>query len=108
MILEAHLAKQRLWSLKTFGPGYSSQRVLDHMKKEIAEVESAAPSEALGEWVDLILLAFDGAWRSGAGVFEICAAIQEKQRINESRQWPDWRTADEDKAIEHVKEHGNG
>lgn len=103
MNLKDHLNQQRIWSIKTFGPGYSQQRVLDHMKKEIAEVESASESEKLDEWVDLILLAFDGAWRSGAGVSEICDAIQRKQLINESRQWPDWRLADTDKAIEHVR-----
>ncbi len=104
MNLEAHLNRQRQWSLRTFGPGYSCQRILDHMKKEIAEVESASSSERLGEWIDLILLAFDGAWRSGAGTAEICHAIENKQKINESRQWPDWRTADENKAIEHVRQ----
>lgn len=103
MNLKEYLYQQRTWSLKTFGPGYSIQRILDHMRKEIAEVESAPSSEQLGEWVDLILLAFDGAWRSGAGVSDICEAIQRKQQINESREWPDWRVADKDKAIEHVR-----
>lgn len=30
-------------------------------------------------------------------------AIHEKQRRNEARTWPDWRGADPDKAIEHVR-----
>ncbi|MGH6882853.1 MAG: dATP/dGTP pyrophosphohydrolase domain-containing protein [Hypericibacter sp.] len=31
-------------------------------------------------------------------------AVVAKQAVNEQRSWPDWRTADPDKAIEHVRE----
>lgn len=33
----------------------------------------------------------------------IIDAIKAKQAKNEARDWPDWRTRDPDKAIEHVK-----
>ena len=101
MNLIEHLHRQRAWSLETFGPGYCHSRVIDHLRKEINEVE-AAPLD-LTEWVDVVLLALDGAWRAGYSPIQIAAAIEAKQARNEMRQWPDWRTADADKAIEHVK-----
>ena len=42
-------------------------------------------------------------WRSGHSPADTIAAIKAKQERNEGRQWPDWRTADPDKAIEHVR-----
>lgn len=94
-----HLARQRQWSHATFGPGPRTKGVCDHIRKELAEIE-ADPAD-LGEWVDVIILALDGAWRTGAEPQEIIAAVKAKQARNEGRRWPDWRTADPDKAIEH-------
>lgn len=99
--LIGHLHGQRQFSLKTFGPGPRTKGVVDHIRKELAEIE-ANPSDVT-EWVDVILLALDGAWRAGHEPEQIAAAIKAKQAKNEARQWPDWRTADPNKAIEHVK-----
>lgn len=96
-----HLERQREFSLRTFGPGARTAGVLDHITKEIEEVR-ADPSD-LGEWVDLIILSFDGALRAKHEPHAIIAAIKAKQADNEAREWPDWRTADPDKAIEHVR-----
>ena len=63
--LVAHLYRQRAFSRATFGPGARTKGVLDHIRKEITEVERA-PHD-LSEWVDLILLSLDGAWRAGFG-----------------------------------------
>ena len=101
---KAHLARQAAWSLKTFGPGDRAQGVVDHIRKELREIEQA-PGD-LEEWIDVVILALDGAWRSGATPDQIIAAIAAKQAKNEKRKWPDWRTADPSKAIEHVKEGG--
>jgi hypothetical protein len=95
----AHLARQREWSERTFGPGARAKGVVDHIRKELCEIE-ADPGD-LKEWVDVVILALDGAWRSGASPAQIVEAIVAKQTKNEGRQWPDWRTADPDKAIEH-------
>lgn len=100
---EAHLARQRAWSRATFGPGDRLRGVLDHITRELVEVEQADPSDRLAEWVDVVILALDGAWRSGATPAEIIAAVKAKQARNEARSWPDWRTADPDRAIEHVR-----
>lgn len=95
----AHLAHQREWSEATFGPGTRLHGVLDHIRKELTEIE-ADPAD-LGEWVDVIILAFDGAWRAGWEPQEIIDAILAKQFKNEGRTWPDWRTMSADEAIEH-------
>jgi hypothetical protein len=99
MNLHDHLTRQMAFSLKTFGPGSRTKGVIDHIRKELEEVE-AAPFD-LKEWVDLILLSLDGAWRAGYTPGQICCAIEAKMTKNENRKWPDWRTAEPDKAIEH-------
>lgn len=101
--LIAHLERQRAFSLRTFGPGARTQGVLDHIRKELGEIE-VDPAD-ISEWVDVIILAFDGAWRAGWEPSDIVAAIVAKQTKNEARVWPDWRTADPEKAIEHDRTH---
>ena len=97
----AHLAHQREWSTQTFGPGKRTKGVLDHIRKELKEIED--DPDDLFEWVDVIVLAFDGAWRHGWEPQQIIDAIKAKQVRNENRAWPDWRTMSEDQAIEHVR-----
>lgn len=94
-----HLAHQREWSRQTFGPGARLLGILDHIHKELLEIEGD-PSD-LGEWVDVIILAFDGAWRAGWEPQQIIDAVKAKQARNEARAWPDWRGRSEDQAIEH-------
>jgi hypothetical protein len=98
-ISESHIERQRRWSAKTFGPDVRPG-VVEHIRKELKEIEETNYLD-LGEWVDVIILGLDGAWRSGAEPHEIIAAIKEKQTRNEARTWPDWRTAGNDVAIEH-------
>ena len=95
----AHLTRQAEFSARTFGPGARVAGVCDHIRKELIEVETSGGD--LKEWVDVIILGLDGAWRSGATPQEIIAAIVAKQAKNEARTWPDWRTVDPTKAIEH-------
>ena len=99
----AHLDRQQAWSAETFGPAEvrGHRGVLDHIRKELVEIE-AEPGDVT-EWADLIILAFDGAWRSGHSPADTIAAIKAKQERNEARTWPDWRTADPNKAIEHIR-----
>jgi len=101
--LVTHLHRQRAFSLHTFGPGERTAGVCDHIRKELVEVQDAAGAglPTLSEWVDVVILALDGAWRSGATPEAIVRAIETKQSKNEGRKWPDWRTADPTKAIEH-------
>jgi len=97
--LVAHLHRQRKWSEKTFGPGPRTKGVIDHIRKELKEVENA-PHD-ISEWIDIVILAFDGVWRAGYMPEVIVAALINKQLENESRTWPNWRTAAPGKAIEH-------
>lgn len=101
--LAAHLRRQAAFSERTFGPGARVDGVCDHIRKELIEVKDAfaAGAPTLPEWVDVIILGLDGAWRSGATPEQIVTAIAAKQSQNECRRWPDWRTADASKAIEH-------
>jgi len=100
--LAKHLARQREWSERTFGPGERTAGVLDHIRKELREIE-ADPTD-LEEWIDVVILALDGAWRMGYSPAQIIAALVAKSAKNRSRKWPDWRTAEPGKAIEHVRE----
>ena len=101
--LVQHLHRQIEFSGHTFGPGDRTAGVCDHIRKELVEVQAdaAAGVATLPEWVDVIILALDGAWRSGATPQQIVDAIEAKQTRNEGRRWPDWHTADPNKAIEH-------
>lgn len=101
--LEAHLQRQAEFSARTFGPGARVEGVTDHIAKELKEVRDSGGD--LKEWVDVIILGFDGAWRSGATPAQIIEAIVAKQTKNEGRTWPDWRTAEPGKAIEHDRAH---
>jgi ParB/RepB/Spo0J family partition protein len=94
-----HLIRQREFSEKTFGPGPRTAGVVDHIRKELREIE-ANPSD-LSEWIDVAILALDGAWRAGGSPQQIINTLVGKQTKNEARAWPDWRTAPADQAIEH-------
>jgi hypothetical protein len=95
----SHLQRQRDFSERTFGPGARTAGVIDHIRKELCEIE-AEPEDA-SEWADVVILALDGFWRAGYTPEQIIAAIVAKQTKNEGRNWPDWRTAAPGKAIEH-------
>lgn len=99
-----HLRRQRAWSERTFGPGNRAKGVVAHIRKELLEIE-ADPGD-LVEWIDVVILALDGAWRSGATPEQIISALDRKQRRNQAREWPDWRTVPEDQAIEHKRDGG--
>ena len=101
MDLIKHLERQKTFSQKNFGPGSRTKGVIDHIRKELVEIE--ADPLCLEEWTDLILLALDGAWRAGHTPLAICLAMEWKLKKNENRKWPDWRTAEPDKAIEHIR-----
>lgn len=104
MDLVQHLYRQRAWSRATFGPKQRKGGVIDHIRKELKEIEAEHSAHGeLEEWVDVILLALDGALRTGCDPEMVCEAILRKQDKNEEREWPDWRTQSPDHAIEHVK-----
>lgn len=94
-----YLTRQSNWSLRTFGPGYRISNVIAHIRKELKEIE--AKPDDIEEWADLIMLSFDGAIRQGHDPQDIIEAVYSKLIKNELRTWPDWRTQDPNKVIEH-------
>jgi hypothetical protein len=115
MNLKDHLVRQMVWSKANFGPGARTDGVLDDIKKEIEEVRASNGSSV--EWVDLVILSLDGLtrqlWASsnyGKPADDIAQTavnmIVGKQSRNELRNWPDWRTQPQGKAIEHTKSEG--
>ncbi len=90
------------WSRATFGPGLRSAGILNHILKEVKEIE-ADPFD-LFEWVDIVILAMDGFWRHGGTPELFMNYLLDKQRINKGRDWPDWQTMSEDQAIEHKRD----
>lgn len=99
--LFSHLINQKKFSENTFGPGMRTQGICDHITKELEEIKQQPNSAE--EWIDVVILGLDGAWRTGATPAEIISALCMKQAKNELRDWPDWRTAPADKAIEHIR-----
>lgn len=93
------LKRHQVFSQRTFGPGHRTQGVLKHLRKELDEIE-AKPLD-LVEWIDAILIAIDGACRTGASPEEVVQALVDKQTVNEKRDWPDWRSSPYDEALEH-------
>lgn len=145
----AHLTRQAAFSRATFGPGPRTKGVIDHVEKELREVEKAYEvrtrtvitgtytslesmqlvestreepievdpkdrhEDAAEEWTDVAILGLDGLLRAISAAhpdwaFDRVAEsavlmIVSKQGKNELRNWPDWRGASPDKAIEHVR-----
>jgi hypothetical protein len=102
MDLIDYLKRQIVFSEQAFGPGARHHGIVDHIRKELVEIEED-PTD-VEEWVDVIILALDGAWRVGYTPEEIAGVLELKLAKNKSRKWPDWRTAPAGKAIEHVRE----
>lgn len=62
-----YLIRHKEWGFHTFGSpdeGRDSRGPLDHLKKEIVEIEKSDEASAAMEWIDLIILSFDGLLRS--------------------------------------------
>ncbi len=98
--LDSFLLTQRHWSAKTFGLGAGRWKgIVAHVEKELREIEQD-PLD-LEEWIDVIILGFDGAWRTGASNHAIIAALFAKQAKNRRRQW----IVSEDESVpsEHYK-----
>jgi len=97
---------QQSWSEKTFGPPEHRGPIgpLKHLAKEAVEAsESVGTEHALEELADCLFLLCDATWRSGFWVNDLLKAAYEKLDKNKERTWPDWRTADANAPIEHVR-----
>lgn len=101
MDLIEYINRQREWSAGAFGHSPRTVGITSHIEKELKEIR-ASPYDLM-EWVDVMILAFDGAWRAGYTAREIADALGHKQEVNFSRKWPPVRACDPDKPIEHIR-----
>jgi hypothetical protein len=92
--------RQRQWSRKTFGDGKRTLGILNHIRKELAEIE--AKPDDLEEWIDVVILALDGYWRHGGRPADLMMHLQAKQDKNFARMWP--VPGPEDEPMEHVRD----
>ena len=107
---------QAEFSRKTFGQGAVTERVLNHIEEEMDEVRNAkTPEDQMEEWIDIIILAFDGAWRHAH--YELGIPFPKLDKFIErnlaekwdrvmKRKWPDHRTLKHSEPVRHVKEEG--
>jgi hypothetical protein len=94
------LETQAAWSKRTFGDRERTAGILKHIEKELDEIR-ANPKDAT-EWIDVALLAFDGAWRSaGITPSEVALRLIDKVQLVRSRQYP--AEGPEDEPIEHIR-----
>lgn len=101
--LIAHCERQREWSVRTFGPPTQAklEGLFKHIRREMAEI-TAKPDDP-AEYADLLILAIHAAFCGGLASEQIAAALRDKLSENEQRKWPDWRTADQSKPVEHIR-----
>lgn len=102
--LISHIHNQREHSLKTFGPldgGQKVQGILKHIEKEVNEIRKD-PTD-LEEYIDVMILAMDAAYRSGFTPEQIAEMLMKKQLKNERREWPDYRKVDLSQPLEHIR-----
>jgi hypothetical protein len=95
-----YILRQRGWSGRTFGDGRRTGGITKHIEKELNEIR-AAPGD-LEEWMDVIILGLDGAWRTGATPEQICEALQAKQDKNLARKFNP--PISEDEPSEHIRD----
>lgn len=94
-----YLTRQIAWSKRTFGHGVRTMGITRHIEKELAEIR-AAPHD-LTEWIDVVILALDGAWRAGYTSKQIANELELKQAVNFARTYS--FPTSEDEPSEHVR-----
>lgn len=88
------------WSRATFGDGKRTGGIIKHIRKELEEIESN-PTDVT-EWIDVAILALDGAWRSGHSAQEVVDALYAKLRVIRTRTYP--KPTSEDDPSEHNRD----
>lgn len=99
MDLVDYINRHRRWSETTFKSGARTGGLVAHILKECEEI--LAKPDDLEEWIDVIILAIDGAWRSGHTAEEISGMLELKLHKNQQRRWK--VTEDPNVPNEHVR-----
>jgi len=87
------------WSKITFGNGPRVEGILKHIESEIEEVR--ANPEDIREWIDIVILALDGAWRSGHSAEEVVLTLFDKLVEIRTRTYP--KPENDDEPSMHIK-----
>lgn len=85
IMLREYIQRHKDWSQSTFGSGQQTEKICNHIAKELIEIR--AKPDDLYEWIDIIILAIDGAWRAGFSPVQIINALITKQAVNFEREW---------------------
>lgn len=93
------ITRQAKFSAKTFGPGKRTRGIIAHLQEECDEVVESGHD--VTECVDVLILALDLCWRSGASPAQIAGALAAKMERNEQRKWPEVGSIGEDQKINH-------
>lgn len=111
----SQLLDQMHFSLTTFGPKLRRKGIIEHIRKELDELENMPDNQDHAEeWIDLLILSLDGLWRElhinqhqpWDHVPQIIRyKYKRKMQKNRDRVWPDWRDFSDEQAIEHNREH---
>lgn len=97
-----YFRRHQAWSVETFGPDHARRvGVLEHLRMELVELEFAPDDVA--EMADIAILLIDYVWRSGVSAEAFGQALEDKQKRNQDRSWPDWRDQPSDQPIQHIK-----
>jgi hypothetical protein len=99
MDLKEYLERQKRFSQRAFGDGTRAEGICKHIEKELAEIR-ANPTDPL-EWIDVAILALDGAWRAGYEPKAVAEFMELKQTLNMNRHWP--APGGQDQPVEHIK-----
>jgi hypothetical protein len=101
MNIKEYVEQQINWSKSTFADHPNLDSILSHIEEEIAEIREN-PTDPY-EWIDIIILALEGAWRiAGLTPEEVALYLRSKQEINSQRSWPDITTYPKGKPIGHL------
>lgn len=101
--MERFLADLMGFQASTFGPRQTLAGVLDHVTKEIEHEIRPDPTAAL-EWLGLLNLSVSALRIIGLTPAQAAKEWRRLLQDLKARDWPDWRTADPDKAIEHIRD----
>lgn len=88
------------WSKKTFGEGRRTGGICRHIVSKLEEIR-AQPLDMM-EWIDIVILALDGAWRTGASPESVVGALLNKMSKIRQREYP--MPASDDEPSMHVEQ----
>lgn len=73
------------WSLATFGPGERFRPHIEHIRRELTELENCKTSTAVAEeMADVLILLLGFAYRNGVDLAE---ELERKHAVNLERRW---------------------